>query len=483
MNMIINGQAVAAENGATIDVINPATGKLVDTVPAATEGDVQRAVAAAKAGQKIWAKVPVYERAEIMMQFLDLVEENKERLAQTLSQETGKTITEARGEIGNIPIAFKGFVEKAKHLYGDVIPNGLEQGQDSHVLMTVREPIGVVACVIPFNFPCDLFDQKVAPTLMAGNAAIVKPSTDNPLTLCILTELLVKAGVTDGAIQIVTGRGSQVGSWLCTNPDVHLITLTGSTEVGIETYKNAAGHLAHIALELGGNDAFIVCEDGDVDLAVEELIWGRMYNTGQVCCASKRFIVHNSLKDEFTEKAVARIKQIKTGDPADPDTEIGCLISEKAAKEVENQVNLTVEQGGKIVLGGKRNGAFYTPTVIADVPKTADVAKDMEIFGPVVPVIGFDTVEEAVEIANASIFGLCGCVFSRDMKTAYGVANALECGGAVINGASFFRSFEMPFGGYKYSGIGTEGVLSTYNEVTRLKTIVLKNITKIASAS
>lgn len=476
MNMIINGQAVAAENGATIDVINPATSKLVDTVPAATERDVRRAVESAKVAQKIWAKVPVYEKAEIMMRFLDLVEENKERLAQTLSQETGKTITEARGEIGNIPIAFKGFVEKAKHLYGDVIPHGLEQGQEGHVLMTVREPIGVVACVIPFNFPCDLFDQKVAPTLMAGNAAIVKPSTDNPLTLCILTELLVKAGVTDGAIQIVTGRGSQVGNWLCTNPDVHLITLTGSTEVGIETYKNAAGHLAHIALELGGNDAFIVCEDGDVDLAVEELIWGRMYNTGQVCCASKRFIVHNSLKDEFTEKAVARIKQIKTGDPADPETEIGCLISEKAAIEVENQVNLTVEQGGRIVLGGERSGAFYTPTVIADVPKTADVAKDMEIFGPVVPVIGFDTVEEAVEIANASIFGLCGCVFSRDMKTAYKVANALECGGAVINGASFFRSFEMPFGGYKYSGIGTEGVMSTYDEVTRLKTIVLKNI-------
>lgn len=476
MNMIINGQAVAAENGATIDVINPATGKLMDTVPAATEGDVRRAVESAKAAQKIWAKVPVYEKAEIMMRFLDLVEENKERLAQTLSQETGKTITEARGEIGNIPIAFKGFVEKAKHLYGDVIPHGLEQGQEGHVLMTVREPIGVVACVIPFNFPCDLFDQKVAPTLMAGNAAIVKPSTDNPLTLCILTELLVKAGVTNGAIQIVTGRGSQVGNWLCTNPDVHLITLTGSTEVGIETYKNAAGHLAHIALELGGNDAFIVCEDGDVDLAVEELIWGRMYNTGQVCCASKRFVVHNSLKDEFTEKAVARIKQIKTGDPADPETEIGCLISEKAAIEVENQVNLTVKQGGRIVLGGERSGAFYTPTVIADVPKTADAAKDMEIFGPVVPVIGFDAVEEAVEIANASVFGLCGCVFSRDMKTAYKVANALECGGAVINGASFFRSFEMPFGGYKYSGIGTEGVMSTYDEVTRLKTIVLKNI-------
>jgi len=476
MKMIIDGKAVNAANNAVIEVTNPANGKVIDTVPAATEDDVKLAVEKAKAGQKIWAKVPVHERGDILIKFVELVEENKERLAQTLSQETGKPITEARGEIANIPIAFKAFVEKAKHLYGDVIPNGCEKNQEHHILMTVREPIGVVACVIPFNFPCDLFDQKVAPTLMAGNAAIVKPSTDNPLTLCILTELLVKAGVTDGAIQIVTGRGSQVGHWLCANPDVHAITLTGSTEVGIETYKTGAGHLAHIALELGGNDAFIVCEDGDVDLAVEELIWGRMYNTGQVCCASKRFLVHNSLKDEFTAKAVKRIKKIRRGDLADPDTQFGCLISEKAAIEVERQVNLTVEQGGEIVLGGKRDGAFYDPTVIANVPKTADVVKDMEIFGPVVPITGFDTLDEAVEIANASIFGLCGCVFSDDMKKAWSVADRLECGGVVINGASFFRSFEMPFGGYKYSGIGTEGVLSTFDEVTRLKTIVLKNI-------
>jgi succinate-semialdehyde dehydrogenase/glutarate-semialdehyde dehydrogenase len=476
MKMIIDGKFADASDGATIEVLNPATGKVLDTVPAATEADVQRAVEKAVAGQKLWAKVPVYERGEILLRFVDLVDEAKERLAQTLSQETGKPISEARGEVANIPIAFKAFVEKAKHLYGKVIPNGLEKNQENHILLTLREPLGVVACIIPFNFPCDLFDQKVAPTLMAGNAAIVKPSTDNPLTLCILTELLVKAGVTDGAIQILTGRGSQVGGWLCANADVHAITLTGSTEVGIETYKTAANHLAHIALELGGNDAFIVAADGDVDLAVEELIWGRMYNTGQVCCASKRFLIHNSLKDEFTTKAIARIKQLKLGDISDPETQLGCLISEKAAITVEAQVNKTVEQGGTVVLGGIRHGAFFEPTVIANVPKDADVAIDMEIFGPVVPIIGFDTLDEAIEIANASKFGLCGCIFSGDFKTAYGVADKLECGGVVINGASFFRSFEMPFGGYKYSGIGREGVLSTFDEVTRTKTIVLKNI-------
>lgn len=476
MKMIINGVAVSASDGATIDVLNPSNGKLLDTVPAATEADVNVAVEKAVEGQKKWAKVPVYERGEILMKFLDLVEENKERLAQTLSQETGKPITEARGEIANIPIAFKAFVEKAKHLYGDVIPHGTEKNQEKHILMTVREPIGVVACIIPFNFPCDLFDQKVAPALMAGNAAIVKPSTDNPLTLCILTELLVKAGVVDGAIQIVTGRGSQVGNWLCENPNVHAITFTGSTEVGIQTYKNAAEHLAHVSLELGGNDAFIVCEDGDIDLAVTEIIWGRMYNTGQVCCASKRFLVHESIKDEFVEKIAERVKQIKCGDISDDSTEFGCLINEKAAIKIEEQVNLTVEQGGRIVTGGKRNGAFYKPTVIADVPKDADVMKDMEIFGPVVPITTFKTVDEAIEIANSSKFGLCGCVFTANNKTAFKVAHSLECGGVVLNGASFFRSFEMPFGGYKYSGLGREGVLSTFDAVTRLKTIVLKNI-------
>lgn len=476
MKMFLNGMAADASDHQTIDVVNPATGALVDTIPAATKEDVDFAVEKAKEAQKIWARVPVYEKAEIMHRFLALVEERKEDLAQTLSAETGKPITEARAEIANIPIAFQAFSEKAKHLYGETIPAGMEAGQDKHVLITKREPLGVIACVIPFNFPCDLFDQKVAPALLAGNAAIVKPSTDNPLTLCKLTAMLGEAGVTPGAIQIVTGRGSKVGSWLCGNKDVHAITLTGSTEVGIETAKTAADHLAHIALELGGNDAFIVLEDGNVDLAVEELIWGRMYNTGQVCCASKRFLIHKSRVEEFTAKAVERIGQLKQGMPSEESTQIGCLISEKAAIEVEQQIGLTVKQGGKILLGGTRNGAFIAPTVIADVPKTADVAIDMEIFGPVVPIITFETTDEAIEIANGSKFGLCGCVFTENMKTAMRVCSELECGGTIINGASFFRSFEMPFGGYKYSGIGTEGVMSTFDEVTRTKTVVLKNI-------
>lgn len=476
MQMLINGALKDASDKKIIEVTNPATGLVVDTVPNATSKDIQEALDAAKASQKSWKKVPVHEKVEILMKFLTLVERDKEQLARTLSDETGKPITEARGEIGNIPISFKAFCERAKHLYDEVIPAGIEAGQEKTVLITKREPLGVVVCVIPFNFPCDLFDQKVAPALLSGNSCIVKPSTDNPLTLCMLTKLLDEAGVPSGVIQIVTGPGSTVGSELCSSPKVDLVTLTGSTEVGIETAVACGKNLTHTALELGGNDAFIVMKDADIDLAVEELVWGRMYNTGQVCCASKRFLVQNSILEKFQTKVIKRLGKIKRGMPSEDSTQLGCLISEKAAIKVENQVKKTIEQGGKLLLGGTRNGAFFDPTVITNIPKTADVAKDMEIFGPVVSIIPFETEDEAIEIANASKFGLCGCVFSKDQKTCARVANALECGGAIINGASFYRSFEMPFGGYKQSGIGTEGVLSTFNEMTHTKSIVLKNI-------
>lgn len=375
MKMIINGKKVDSVSGETFEVTAPATGEVIETVPKATAEDIESAIEAAVKGQKVWEKVSIAQRADVLYKFLHIVDENKEMLAQLLSAENGKPIREARAEIGNIKIGFSGFIEHAKHFYGTIIPPGTEAGQENHMQLVTKEPIGVVACIIPFNFPCDLFDQKVAPALMMGNAAIVLPSSDNPLTLMRLTEMLVEAGVPNGVIQCLTAPGS-VKSAAVTDPRVHLVTLTGSTAVGIDTAKLAAANLTHTALELGGNDAFIVLEDGDVDLAVEEMIWGRMYNTGQVCCASKRFLIHNSLKDEFANKAVARIKELKFGDPKDEDTQIACLISEKAAIKVEKEVELTLKQGGKLLMGGKRSGAFYEPTVITDVPKTADVAKD-----------------------------------------------------------------------------------------------------------
>ena len=476
MKNLIGKNWCDASDGKVIEVINPANNVLIDTVPDSSLDNVERCVEEAKIGQKVWEKYSIHERGEILYKFKNLVMKNKDYLARLLSDETGKPIKEAMAEVNNINISIPAFVEQSRHMYGNTIPAGTEPGQEKTIQITTASPVGVVVAIIPFNFPLDLFGQKVPSALVMGNSVIVKPSTYNPLTLTKLVELLIEAGVPYGAVQILHGQGKIVGQALARNKGVDLVSLTGSTEAGIETMATCSSNMTHVMLELGGNDAFILDNDGDVDLAVEEVIWGRMYNTGQVCCASKRFLIHNDVKDEFTNKLISRLSQIRVGDPSSMDSDMGCLISEKAAINVEEQVNKTVQSGAKILMGGLRHGAFYLPTVLTDVNRDMEVMKDMEIFGPVVPILGFDTIDEAIEIANQSSFGLCGNIFTRDMKKAVKVANALECGGAVINGASFYRSFEMPFGGWKYSGMGNEGVMTTLKEMSRTKTIVLKNI-------
>ena len=465
-----------ASDGAVIEVVNPATQELIDTVPNVTEEDVDEAVKVAVIEQKKWEKVSIYDRADILYKFTDLIEENKERLAVLLSNETGKPIKEARGELANVRIGVRGFVEKAKHLYGKSIPEGSEAGQEKTIQFTKRYPIGVIAAIIPFNFPSDLFCQKVPPALMMGNSIIVKPSNYNPLTLIEYVKLMIEAGVPAGCIQILTGDGPKAGQALARHKGVHLVSLTGGTAAGIQTMGTCSQNLTHVMLELGGNDAFIFLEDGDMDLAVNETIWGRLYNGGQVCCASKRFLIHNSRKQEFIDRMKEVISNLKVGDPMKEDTDMGPMININAAKRIEEQVNQMVAEGATIVCGGKREDAYYYPTILDNVTKDMEVAKDMEIFGPVISVIGFDDVEEAIEIANQSSYGLCGCVISKDVSRAMKIADRLECGGAVVNGASFYRSFEMPFGGWKHSGIGNEGVMTTLEEMSRLKTIVLKNI-------
>jgi len=435
-------------------------------------------VECAKRAQKNWKQVPISKKVDLLKIFLNRVDANTDDLASTLSKETGKPITQAYAEIANIRIGFEAFMEKAKHLYGNVIPAGTEAGQEKTIQLTVREPLGVMVAIIPFNFPCDLFDQKVAPAILAGNTIIVKPPHQNPLTLIKLVKLMHESGVPSGVVQVLTGEGKKTGEPLSSHPDVHGITFTGSTKAGISVYEQGASHLAHVALELGGNDAFIVLKDADIDLAVEEMVWGRMYNTGQVCCASKRFIVDNAVLKKFETKAVARLKKLVVGNPQNKTTDIGALITKAACEKVQAQIKNAVAQGGKIIYGGNATGAQIEPTIITNIPATADVAKDDEIFGPVVSIIPCDGVEDAIKIANQSSYGLSGCVFTQDMKTAMDVCSRLECGGTVINGASFHRSFEMPFGGYKNSGVGTEGVMTTFDHVTKLKTITLKNILK-----
>lgn len=478
MRNLVNGKELDSSDGQAIEVRNPANNQLIATVPNSTEEDVDYCVKCAKEAQKKWAETPLYERGRILEKFVDLVERDAETLAMTLCRETGKPIKEARAEIANTRTFVTAYVEKAKHLYGINIPVGNEPGQEATVQFTIRQPIGVVACIIPFNFPCDLFGQKVPSALIMGNSVIVKPSTYNPLTLHKYCLLMKEAGVPDGVINCLSGNGPVVGQALARHKGVHLVSLTGSTAVGMETMATASKNLTHVMLELGGNDAFILDKDGDIDLAVEEMVWGRLYNTGQVCCASKRFLVHNDIKDIFTNKVIARISKMRVGDPMNESTEIGCLINEKAALRVEEQVLKTLQEGARIAFGGRRNGAYFEPTVLINVTKDMEVMKDMEIFGPVIPICGFDTIEEAIEIANQSSFGLCGNIITKDINNAFKVASKLEVGGAIINGASFYRSAEMPFGGWKHSGIGNEGISTTLEEMSRIKTIVLKNVLK-----
>lgn len=494
MKMIIGGQKVDSSDGKTIDVINPANGKFLDTIPMATEEDVQRAVDNAKLGQKEWQAIPLMEREKIIQRFVKLFEEHKKEIIATCTRECGKHPGTTIFEYNQTASVFTGYMESAKRLDGEMLVPGSEPGHDGRtaadMILVTHEPLGTVVAIVPFNAPMLLYSYKVAPALAAGNAVIVKPPTDNPLTDILITELLLEAGVPGNTLQIVTGSGAKVGDWLVNNPGVDAVSMTGSTEVGIGIAQKMAKRLAPCTLELGGNDAFIVMPDVDIDKVAASACGARKGNTGQICISSKRFLVHNSVIDEFTEKLVKLVKEIEVGyddnveelmekcmsntDRTNTKGEfIGSLISEKAAKEVEAQVQHTIAQGAKLLCGGTRDGAFYMPTVLSNVTKDMDVAKDMEIFGPVWPIIGFDTVEEAIEIANSSRYGLSGCVMTNDWKLGMRVAREVQTGGMVVNGSSVYRNQMQPFGGQKMSGQGNEG-LTTLEEMTKIKNIVLK---------
>lgn len=478
MKMLIGGKKTDSADQKVIEIINPATYELIDTVPSASIEDLDRVLDYAQQGKKEWANTPLYKRSKILLKYTEIVQEHKDELAEILCKETGKTIKESLHEIKSITGIITSFVERANHLYGISMPDNFI-GTENDVVFTRREPLGVVVCIIPFNYPASTFAYKIAPALAVGNAIIVKPASDNPLTIIRLTELLIEAGVPGNAAQVVTGSGSKVGNYLVGSPKINAVSLTGSTEVGVDTAKTAAKNLHHVHLELGGNDAMIICEDADIDLAVKQVVASRITNAGQICIATKRVIIHNAVKGEFTNKLIDKISNLKVGDPLDSNTDIGCLINEKAAINVENQVKYSIEQGAKCIYGGKRfNRTFFEPTVLTDVTANMDVAKDMEIFGPVFTIIGFDEIDEAIDIHNSTQYGLNGAIMTGDISKAMKVAVQLECGEVVVNGAGFYRNPAIAFGGYKMSGIGREGSSSTLEELSQVKTIVMKRILK-----
>lgn len=469
MKMLIGGKYMDASDHAVINIFNPATHELLDTVPAATKTDVEAAIEIAQTGKKIWGDMSVQERTDILCKASALMETERADMATLLAKETGKPYFQADEEIGNAIALFKGYAQKARHLYDHIIPSNTD------FITVIREPIGVVACIVPFNFPIDLYSHKVAPALAAGNAVIIKPSSETPLCNIYISELLIRAGVPKEAVQVVTGSGASVGKWLAESPKINAISLTGSTNAGVSVRQTSAKNLSRVFLELGGNDPMIVFGDVDPVFAAQEAVNGRILNAGQACCSTKRFIVHNSIKDAFAQELVKILSQLKLGEQFDPETQVGCLINEREAIKVEEEVNLTIRQGARCVLGGKRfNQTFFEPTVLVDVPADSDIAKDMEVFGPVFPVIGFETAEEAIEIANNTKYGLSSGILCNDLKLARKLASRIDSGGVCINGASLFRTFDMPFGGHKMSGMGTEGFYSTLDEYFKTKSVIYK---------
>lgn len=478
MQMLVGNEFRNSGDGRVMNIVNPADGSVIDTVPVATQDDVRLAIDTAAEGQKVWEEMTIRERTQKLKKFAALCLERREKLGKILAMESGKPFwNEAVWELDSVAYTIEGSCEVAKHYYGKTMPIGTEPGYDHDIQFTIHEPLGVLACIIPYNFPPAIWSFKVGAALAAGNAVIVKAPSYNPLTLLKLHEMLVESGVPASVVQCITGRGSEIGNWLMQDERIAGVNFTGSTEVGIDIAENACKNLIPYQFELGGNDPFIVFEDADLDLAVKEA-GDQCRNNRQCCTGSKRFIIHHSLKKEFIERLIEEYlcKEVQ-GDPLDEKVTMGPMISERAAKTVEEQVELTVKQGGVVIYGGKRNGAFFQPTIIDHVSPDTDIARDMEVFGPVWPIIGFDTFEEAIAISNNSRYGLGGGVFSRDLKTCMKAAKRLKTGHVAINGSGNFRAAELPFGGGKrMSGNSRESLSAVMEEVTQSKSIVLRYV-------
>lgn len=477
MKMLIGGEWVDARDGAAMPVYNPATGAVLDTVPKATFEDVQRALDCAREGFRAWSALTLNKRLEILYRFVALLRDNREKAEWLLCREGGKAIATCRGEVDETIMLFQGYCEKARSLDGEVLARNAEERGTDDLILVMREPLGVICAITPFNFPAELFAHKVAPALVTGNAVILKPASDTPLTSLYLAELLLEAGVTPNAVQVVTGSGASVGKWLAESDQVDAVTLTGSTEVGSEIMQSCAKHISRCCLELGGNDPQIVLEDCDLDAAVETAVGGRCHNAGQTCCANKRFLVQNTVREAFVDKLAAALRQVKFGNPEEEDTVYGPLIHARAAQEVLQQVERTVAAGAVCVLGGKIvNEVYFEPTVLTGVTPEMDIARDMEVFGPVFPVIGFDTVEQAIAIANGSSYGLSSGVCTSDIKLGMRIAARIESGSCVIGGNGNYRTAQQPFGGHKKSGLGVEGISHTLEEMTQTKNVILQGV-------
>ena len=475
MEMLIDGNWTGASDGAVDAVLNPATGEEIARVPRASAVDVARAVAAAQDGAARMAALPAHRRFEILEAVARRIEADQEALGVLLCRENGKRIGETTSEVGVAARIFRGYAEEAKRVFGRSFPLDAIPGRERSLAITMRQPLGVIVAIVPFNYPVELWSHKVAGGLAAGNAVITKAPEDCPLAVIEIGRYLEEAGLPRGAHQLVTG-GAAVGEALVAAEGVQMIAMTGSTAAGRRILEVAARTLKKVHLELGGNDATIVCEDADVGATAEALVQGRFTSgNGQICCAVKRVLVHRAVYPALLEAVTARTAGLRVGDPMDPATDVGPLINRRGAERVEAQVRAAVADGAQVVAGGGRDGNFFQPTILTGVtPGTPAFAE--ETFGPVLPLIPYDDFEAALALANDSPFGLQAAIFTRDLGRVMRAYQVLDVGTVVVNHTTAVRVETLPFGGNKASGNAREGIHDTLHEMTKEKTLLLHEV-------
>ena len=464
-----------------VDVISPATEEVVEKVTTVEREHIGQAIDLAFEEFKKFSALPLKDRAKILEKAAVLIEERKENLAKILSLESGKPIRDARIEVVRTIGVFRASAREAHFVLEGKIHRvdayDYPAGNENRLVMETREPIGVVAAILPFNFPSNSFAHKVAPNLAAGNTVIVKPSISTPLTAIELANILYEAGLPKNALSVLVGKSSMIGEELINNPKIEGITFTGSTEIGLKIASKAVMHAKRIAMELGGSDPFIILDDANITQAIPIAVKARFEYAGQNCNSAKRFIVHTSKYKEFVEKFVEATRRLRLGDPLKEDIDIGPLIDGNALKDMEDFVQDAVSRGGKILLGGKKvegKGFFFEPTVIGDITSDFKVMRE-EVFGPIAPIITFETLDEAVEIANLTEFGLQAAVFTNDLKKGIKVAREIKTGSVIINESTRLRWDTLPFGGVKKSGVGgREGVRTTILNFTEPKIISMR---------
>jgi acyl-CoA reductase-like NAD-dependent aldehyde dehydrogenase len=474
MKMLLGGRPVDAASGRVFDVRNPATGEVVDTVPQAGPEDVRTALAFAREGRRVMRALPAHLRSDILKRTADLIGNELDALTRLLISENGKTLRQCRAELVTTQRLFVDFAEEAKRIKGSYLPMDNVPGLEHMLAYTVRQPVGVVVGIIPFNYPAELFAHKIPGAIAAGASVIVKLPEQCPLTVLRIGQLMFDAGLPPEGMQMITGFPAELGDGLLTSPDVNLISFTGSAGTAKLIAGKSADTLKRLAFELGGTDAMIVLDDADLAAAADAVVGGRLTNgAGQICCAVKRVLVHERVFQPFLELLQQRCSTIRMGDPTQEETDLGPLITPEAADRADRQVQDSIAMGARCLTGGKRVGrSYFEPTILVDVTSDMPVMKD-EVFAPVAPVWAFKDADAAVAMANDSLYGLQSSVFSESIHNALRIAHQLDVGGVVINGSGAFRPGNVPFGGNKQSGIGRESIVDTVLEMTSEKTIVI----------